>query len=122
MEVQLTPPRSEAGWEVRQYVCGPIQFRKPVGYNRSFVDEYRPNVTFYLSQAERAELLDVGKSEYEELSAGTHAKKIFERLLIDLSWNSSRLEGNTYSLLDTEQMIEAGKEAQVRNDMKLKWC
>jgi len=27
----------------------------------------------------------------------------------DLSWNSSRLEGNTYSLLETERLISAGK-------------
>jgi hypothetical protein len=30
------------------------------------------------------------------------------RLLIDLSWSSSRLEGNTYSLLDTQKLIERG--------------
>ena len=36
------------------------------------------------------------------------AKQILNRLLIDLSWNSSRLEGNTYSLLDTTWLIELG--------------
>jgi hypothetical protein len=35
-------------------------------------------------------------------------------LLIDLSWNSSRLEGNTYSLLDTKRLIELGEEAKGR--------
>ncbi len=34
------------------------------------------------------------------------------RLLIDLSWNSSRLEGNTYSLLDTQRLIELGEAAE----------
>src|SRR5262249_11173545 len=34
------------------------------------------------------------------------------RLLIDLSWNSSRLEGNTYSLLDTRRLIDLGEEAE----------
>jgi Fic family protein len=33
------------------------------------------------------------------------------RLLIDLSWSSSRLEGNTYSLLDTKELIEHGTAA-----------
>jgi Fic family protein len=33
------------------------------------------------------------------------------RLLIDLSWASSRLEGNTYTRLDTEQLIEFGQAA-----------
>jgi len=32
-------------------------------------------------------------------------------LLIDLSWSSSRLEGNTYSLLDTRELIERGTAA-----------
>ena len=43
---------------------------------------------------------------------GPYARKIHERLLIDLSWNSSRLEGNTYSLLDTQRLIELGEAAE----------
>jgi Fic family protein len=34
-----------------------------------------------------------------------------QRLLIDLSWNSSRLEGNTYSLLDTQRLLSQGQVA-----------
>ena len=33
-------------------------------------------------------------------------------MLIDLSYNSSRLEGNTYSKLDTQKLIEQGKTAK----------
>ena len=36
-------------------------------------------------------------------------------MLIDLSWNSSRLEGNTYSLLDTKRLIELGDPATGRD-------
>jgi len=32
--------------------------------------------------------------------------------LVDLSWASSRLEGNTYSLLDAKQLIELGQAAE----------
>lgn len=32
-------------------------------------------------------------------------KKEFERLAIDLSWKSSQIEGNTYSLLETERLL-----------------
>jgi hypothetical protein len=35
-----------------------------------------------------------------------------DRLLVDLSWASSLLEGNTYSLLDTRRLIEEGQVAQ----------
>ena len=39
------------------------------------------------------------------------AKKEFERLLIELSWKSSQIEGNTYTLLETENLIKEKKEA-----------
>jgi len=38
-------------------------------------------------------------------------KKEFERLTIELSWKSSRIEGNTYSLIDTEILIKERQEA-----------
>ena len=44
------------------------------------------------------ELQKAGERSKEEDPAGTYAHQIFNRLLIDLSYNSSRLEGNTYSL------------------------
>jgi hypothetical protein len=43
--------------------------------------------------------------------AGTYSRAILNRLLIDLSWASSHLEGNTYSRLDTRELIEHGKAA-----------
>lgn len=39
-------------------------------------------------------------------------KKEFERLTIELSWKSSQIEGNTYSLIDTEILIKEHKEAK----------
>lgn len=39
-------------------------------------------------------------------------KKEFERLMIELSWKSSQIEGNTYSLLDTEILIKENIEAE----------
>lgn len=38
-------------------------------------------------------------------------KREFERLTIELSWKSSAIEGNTYSLLETERLIKEGKKA-----------
>src|SRR4029078_12040630 len=51
-------------------------------------------------------MLDIGSSYDRKYPAGTYARHMFERLLIDLSWNSSRLEGNTYSLLETERLLK----------------
>jgi Fic family protein len=44
----------------------------------------------------------------------TMLKKEYERLTIELSWKSSKIEGNTYTLLDTERLIKENKEAEGR--------
>ncbi len=41
----------------------------------------------------------------------TIQKKELERLIIELSWKSSKIEGNTYTLLDTEKLILENKQA-----------
>jgi hypothetical protein len=111
-------PLSGASKDMRVYLSEPINARKPVGYNREFLDSYRPNETFYLSEEQRVHLAKVGKVNFEEQAAGTYAKQILTRLLIDLSWNSSRLEGNTYSLLDTTRLIELGEAAEGRDRLE----
>lgn len=109
---EVYTPISPEGEVIKQAVREAIQNRRPVGYNRVFLDAYRPNDTFYLTQEIRQRLLELGRSPGAERPAGTYARQIFSRLLIDLSWNSSRLEGNTYSLLETERLLELGETAE----------
>ena len=111
-------PLSAESEKIREYLRQPFATRKAVGYNRQFLDGYRPNTNFYLSPKERAHLAEAGKTKAAVEAAGTYAKQILNRLLIDLSWNSSRLEGNTYSLLDTRRLIEFGEEAQGGNRLE----
>lgn len=111
-------PLSSTGQTMRAYLSQPVNARKPVGYNREFLDSYRPNETFYLSEEQRGRLARIGKPNFKDEAAGTYAKKILNRLLIDLSWNSSRLEGNTYSLLDTTRLIELGEAAEGRDRLE----
>ena len=101
-------PLSHAGKQVRELVTAPIQKRKPIGYQREFLEAYRPNVDSYLTPEEKAKLEAIGNTGIDQ-PAGTYAQQVLNRLLIDLSWNSSRLEGNTYSLLDTKRLIEQGE-------------
>jgi len=108
-------PISPEGKVIKRAVREPIQQRRPVGYNRVFLDDYRPNESFYLSSDTRQHLLELGRSPDGKRPAGTYARQIFSRLLIDLSWNSSRLEGNTYSLLETERLLELGETAEGKN-------
>ena len=112
VRVEVIPQLSEAGAEIQGYVTAPLEARSPVGYNRAFLDDYVPNGTAYLSVTERDELWRIGTPEVTTEPAGTYARRVLDRLLIDLSWNSSRLEGNTYSLLDTQRLIEEGETAE----------
>jgi len=107
-------PLSKAGTVIRDYVSQALQARKPVGYVRAFLDRYQPNSSSYLTEQDRIHLAAVGRPQIADQPAGTYAKQILNRLLIDLAWNSSRLEGNTYSLLDTKRLIELGEEAKGR--------
>ena len=129
-EAPAAPPRaaaeeeaaialSPAAKEIRGHLRRPPEARQPVGYNRAFLDSYRPGESFYLTAPERARLAEAGQHHTNvQQPAGTYARQILNRLLIDLSWNSSRLEGNTYSLLDTRRLIEFGEEAQGGNRLE----
>ena len=109
---EVLPPLSKLGAEIRAAIRLPAEAREPVGYDPAFLESYRPNETFYLSQAERDRLRDIGTSPAAAEPAGTYARQVLNRLLIDLSFYSSRLEGNTYSLLDTTRLLEMGEEAE----------
>jgi len=123
-EARITPqgdlfvPVSKAGTELQRNVRRPIEARKPVGYRREFLDGYRPNTTAYLSPKEREHLMQIGSRPAAGQPAGTYARQILDRLLIDLSWASSRLEGNTYSLLETKRLIAFGQQADGKDQLE----
>jgi Fic family protein len=61
----------------------------------------------FLNSAEELEiksLTDEYQKNIKHLSEGI-LKKEYERLIIDLSWKSAQMEGNTYSLLETEALL-----------------
>lgn len=105
-------PLSADSRDIAAYIDQPSEARKPVGYQRDFLDAYQPNVTRYLSDSLRRQLHKMGRTAQADAPAGTYSRAILNRLLIDLSWASSHLEGNTYSRLDTRELIEHGKAAQ----------
>ena len=64
---------------------------------------------------EEKEHLENATKIFKEKGIGTSetiVKKELERFVIELSWKSSKIEGNTYTLLDTEKLIREGKEAE----------
>lgn len=115
---ELYVPTSPQGDEIKAYVRQPRQLRQPVGYKLGFLEQYHPNQTAYLPQGLRDQLHALGRSPADQTPAGTFARDILNRLLIDLSWASSQLEGNTYSRLDTERLIEFGQAAEGKDALE----
>ena len=109
---------SAEGQDIKNYVKKPRQQRRPVSYKTEFLEQYHPNQTYYLPTTIRDQLHSLGRSPAENTPAGTFARDILNRLLIDLSWASSQLEGNTYSQLDTERLIEFGQAAEGKDAME----
>ena len=101
--------------EIRESVNRPVTARSPVGYQADFLECYQPNIDAYLSPELRNRLAKMGQVGISDLPAGTYLRQVMHRLLIDLSWNSSRLEGNTYSLLETKCLVEHGENANGKN-------
>ena len=69
---------------------------------------------------EELEILSFATAEYKKRTKSvseTIQKKELERLIIELAWKSSKIEGNTYTLLDTEKLILENQEA-VGHDKK----
>lgn len=111
-EPEPTPafPMSSQAEKVLERLRRPVGVRDIVGYDRSFVDGYEPNRSFLLPPAIAESLAQRGRIPGQQ-PAGTYARKVLEPLLIDLSWSSSRLEGNRYSLLATEELFRSGLAA-----------
>jgi len=105
-------PISADSQDIVSYIARPLASRNPVGYQAEFLESYIPNESAYLSETLRNQLQKMGNTRHSQLPAGTYGREILDRLLIDLSWASSQLEGNTYSYLDTRQLIQDGKTAQ----------
>jgi fido (protein-threonine AMPylation protein) len=101
------PQWSESSVQLLKQLSAPLGAREPVTYHRGFVEDYKPNASALLPAKLSEELTQLGRMHGQQ-PAGTYARKVLEQLLIDLSWSSSRLEGNTYSLLATEELFKSG--------------
>lgn len=67
---------------------------------------------FTQKEQNQLEILDLKfRKNYSQLSP-IIIKKEIERVTIELSWKSSVIEGNTYSLLETERLIKEGTETK----------
>jgi len=98
---------TEEALEVQRLIRRPRSERAPVGYDAELLIQYAPGKTWYLESAERVRLYELGRTTSMGQPAGTYARDILQRLVIDLSWSSSRLEGLKYSRIDTEELLNS---------------
>jgi Fic family protein len=98
--------------DAKSYIEKPFYERKKVVYNKDFLRFYIPNETFFLSKQDQDRI----SNSIADMSISTQhlraQKRNIENLLIDLSFSSSHLEGNTYSYLDTEVLINYNEIAE----------
>ena len=75
-------------------------------FNFELIREQLPAVRLFTDE-ERARLQELQAEFRQHISEMTENeyRKEMERLGIDLSWKSSQIEGNTYSLLETERLL-----------------
>ena len=82
-------------------------------FNFQLIQDVLPRVTLFTPE-EKIRLESAHKeflANMETLSDLEYRKEM-ERLGVDLSWKSSQIEGNTYSLLETERLLKEKQTAQ----------
>lgn len=99
--------------DLASYFSKEIDERKVIkGFNFKLLEELLPSLKLFTEQ--ETLYLKLLQSEFEQKISGLDVngyEKEMERLAIDLSWKSSQIEGNTYSLLETEQLLKEKKTA-----------
>ena len=76
-------------------------------FNFDLIREVLPKVEIFTK--EELEVLNAAQKEFKKNTEGMtdlEYRKEMERLGVDLSWKSSQIEGNTYSLLETERLLK----------------
>ncbi len=103
-------PLALDSWDIDEYVNTPLALRKSVGYQRSFLDDYIPNTSRYLPPPLVERLAQVGEMGSPS-SDDVGLKRRIEKLAVDVSYGSSRLEGISTTYLDTEKLLARGRSA-----------
>ncbi|GFO57613.1 hypothetical protein GMSM_46200 [Geomonas sp. Red276] len=111
---RLPPPDADSGNRSSASLLLPRH--AAVGFGRELLQSYRETGA-YLDNATRSHLHRLGAAHHATPPAptATLVDHILARLLVDLSWASSHLEGNSYSLLEAEKLLTYGEVAGGKN-------
>lgn len=105
---------SADGKRVYEFVTQSICERSPASYNVEFLNSYIPNQTRYIYDHNLIKLYQLGIQDNDATISSQVAHELFNRLYIDLAYNSTRLEERNYSLLDTVLLVEASLVGNVQ--------
>ena len=100
--------------DIDTYFINEVDERKvQESFNFNLIREVLPQVTLFTAE-ETARLETAHKTFLANMStlSDLEYRKEMERLGVDLSWKSSQIEGNTYSLLETERLLKEKETAQ----------
>lgn len=82
-------------------------------FNFDLIREQLPHVELFTPEEQnRLNALQAEFRKHVDAMTENEYRKEMERLGIDLSWKSSQIEGNTYSLLETERLLRESRTAE----------
>jgi len=116
--------RTGAGPQVRYTVDEPrmteaymrtdLLLRSDKPFDLSLIRDYEPNTTRLMPVEMAKELRSVSDASIK--AGDTINRVVFRRYLVDFAWASSRMEGNTYSLIETRDLLDKGIQARNKSD------
>lgn len=101
---------TEAAW-----FALPDRSRSRIAYDPERIGSYDAEKGPWLPEKQAMAMRAAASTGGLQLDAGTYAREIAERFMIEMSWASSALEGNTYSLIETEVLIKYAEKAVGRS-------
>ena len=96
-------------YEVNNYFLEDFRTNIKANFNADIFD----NLSGIFNQEERTKISELNEINKTKLLGQTTTgfKKELERLTIEFSWKSSSIEGNTYSLLESERLLKENIKA-----------
>ncbi|MBY3433690.1 hypothetical protein HFN89_05955 [Rhizobium laguerreae] len=107
----LTP---EARW-----FSVPSHIRPKVNFDPLRIQTYDPDSAPWLGKAAWDLMKNSAGANLVDMDPSTYTREIAERFLIEMSWASSALEGNTYSLPETEALIKYAEVAGGKSELEV---
>ena len=133
LQKQTLISRKGSGRNIVYYLSEKFDTIKPIDTKKYFQKDYQTRKvkqTFnfdifqilknnIFTQAENEKLANLQQKftkNFSRYNSQTLINKEFERIMIEFSWKSSKIEGNTYSLLSTETLIKENIKEQGKTE------